>query len=122
MKRSSRIHRALRQISLAAGMPAAAGGYLHAADFPVRPITLLADLVPGSATDTVARSLAADISARLGGSGGRRHPARREPDCRDQGPAAQMIPALHGSSGSAAYVGSEFAKRVAIGRIVSIPD
>ncbi len=65
MKRSSRIHRALRQISLAAGMPAAAGGYLHAADFPVRPITLLADLVPGSATDTVARSLAADISARM---------------------------------------------------------
>lgn len=66
MKLSSRIRRALCQLTLAAGMLAAEAEYLHAAEFPVRPITLLAGFAPGSATDTVARLLAADMSARLG--------------------------------------------------------
>ncbi len=66
MRLSGRIRRAPCQFTLAAGMLAAEGGYLHAAEFPARPITLLAGFAPGSATGTVAKLLAADMSARLG--------------------------------------------------------
>jgi tripartite-type tricarboxylate transporter receptor subunit TctC len=53
-------------VVMALGSAAVCSVAVNAADYPVRPIRMIVPQAPGSASDTVARLLAAELSPRLG--------------------------------------------------------
>lgn len=58
--------RAVASGLLAAGLWAASAAPIHAQTWPSRPVTMVVPFTPGTTSDVIARSLAQELSAKLG--------------------------------------------------------